>query len=139
MSDEGPERYDAVGSVAQTFKGDEAFAEAVLQRVEVPELIRRSLRVEQIARAVASEMELNLQSLRSPSRQEEASRARAMTAYLGRLCGQIPYARTAAYFNRDGSSVAKDVRALDQALRNSKSLRGHLDSLARRLIRPSSA
>jgi putative transposase len=139
MGDEGPERYDAVGSVAQTFKGDETFAEAMLQRIEVPELIRRSLRVEQVARAVAGEMELDLSSLRSPSRREGASRARAMTAYLGRLCGRIPYARTAAYFNRDGSSVAKDVLALDQALRNSRSLRDRVDSLARRLIRTSSA
>ena len=139
MGDEGPERYDAVRSVAQTFKGDEAFAEAALQRVEVPELIRQSLGVEQIARAVAGEIELDLQSLRSPSRRDGASRARAMTAYLGRLCGRIPYARTAAYFNRDGSSVAKDVRALDQALRDSRSLRDQLASLARQLIKSSKA
>jgi len=92
-----------------------------------------------MGRAIATEIELNLQSLPSPSRREGASRARAMTAYLGRLCGQIPYARTVAYFNRDGSSVAKDVRALDQDLRHSKSLRGQLDCLARRLITTSLA
>lgn len=134
MGDGEPERYDAVGTVAQTFKGDEAFAEAVLQRVEVPELIRRSLRVDQVARAVAEELRLDLPALRSPSRQIGASRARAMTAYLGRLCGRIPYVRTAAFFNRDGSRVAKDVLALDQACRGSRKLRDQLDALARRII-----
>jgi chromosomal replication initiation ATPase DnaA len=137
MGDEGPERYDAVNSLGQTFKGDEAFAEAALQKVEVPELIRRSLRVDQIARAVAEDLELNVSSLRTPSRSAEASRARAMTAYLGKLCGRIPYAKTAAFFNRDGSSIAKDVLVLDRSLRDSKKLRDEIDTLARRLIRVS--
>lgn len=135
MGDEGAERYDAIRSVAQTFKGDDAFAEAVLQRVEVPELIRRSLRVDQIARAVAEDLELHLPSLRTPTRSAEASRARAMTAYLGKLCGRIPYAKTAAFFNRDASSVAKDVLTLDRSRRDSKELSDRIESLARRLIR----
>lgn len=136
MGDEEPQRYEAIGSVAQTFKGDEAFAEAVLRRVEVPELIRRSLRVEQVARAVADDLDLDLPSLRSPSRQTGASRARAMTAHLGRLCGRIPYTRTAAFFNRDSSSVTKDILALHRSLRESKNVRDQIDALARRLIRP---
>lgn len=135
MGDQKSDQYEAVGTVAQTFKGDEAFAEVVLQRVEVPELIRRSLRVDQVARAVAEELKLNLPSLRSPSRQDGAPRARAMTACLGSLCGPIPYARTAAFFHRDGSSFAKDVLELDQALRDSRKLRDQLEALARRLVR----
>ncbi len=139
MGDEGPERYDAIESLAQTFKGDKAFADAVLQKVEVPELIRRSLRVDQVARAVAEHLGLDLSSLRTPRRTAAASRARAMTAYLGKLCGRIPYARTASFFNRDGSSIAKDVLALDRSHRGSKKIRGEIESLARRLVRSSSA
>ena len=85
MGEEDPERYDEVGSLAQTFKGDENFVAAAMRIIEVPELIRRSLSVEQIARAVASDLELGLQSLRTPSRRADASRARALTAYLGTL------------------------------------------------------
>ena len=134
MGNAETERYDEIGSVAQTFKGDEVFAAAVMQRVEVPELIRRSLRVEQVARGVADDLGLDLPSLRTPSRRAEASRARAMTAYLGKLCGRIPYSKTAAFFNRDGSSIAKDVLTFDQALRHSKKIRDQVEALARRLI-----
>jgi REP element-mobilizing transposase RayT len=133
MGEEDPERYDEIRSLAQTFKGDENFAAAAMRIVEVPELIRRSLRVEQIARAVASDLELDLQSLRTPSRRADASRARALTAYLGRLYGRIPYARAAEFFNRDGASIARDVLALDQSLRDSKQLRSRIDNLARSL------
>ena len=61
-----------------------------------------------------------------------------MTAYLGKLCGRIPYSRAADFFNRDGSSIAKDVLAFEQTLRRSKKLRDQIDTLARRLITPSS-
>ena len=136
MGEEDPERYDDVRSLAQTFKGDENFAAAAMRIVEVPELIRRSLSVEQIARAVASALKLDLQSLRTPSRRADASRARAMTAYLGKLYGRIPFARTAEFFNRSGASIARDVLHLDQSLRDSKELQRRVDNLARRLTKP---
>jgi chromosomal replication initiation ATPase DnaA len=133
MRGEDPERYDEIRSLAQTFKGDEDFAAAAMRIVEVPELVRRSLTVEQIARAVARSLKLDLQSLRTPSRRADASRARALTAYLGKLYGRIPYARTAEFFNRSGASIARDVLALDQSLRDSKELQSRIDNLARSL------
>ena len=139
MGEVGPERYDEISNIAQTIKGDETFAAQVLQKVEVPELIRRGLRVEQIARLVADDLELDLTSLRTPSRRAAASHARALTAYLGKLCGRLPYARTAEYFNRDPSSVAKDVLGLEEALRESRRIREHVDRLARRLVKGSAA
>lgn len=138
MGEAEPERYDEIGNIAQIFKGDEVFAAEVMQKVEVPELIRRSLRVERIALAVADDLGLDLLPLRTPSRRAEASHARAMTAYLGKLCGRIPYSQTAAYFNRDPSSIAKDVLRIDQALRHSRKLREQIDVLARRLTKTSS-
>ena len=139
MGEEDPERYDEFRSVAQTFKGDENFVAAAMRTIEVPELVRRSLSVEQIARAVASDLRLDLATLRTPSRRAEASRARALTAYLGKLYGRIPYSRTAEFFNRDGSSIARDVLALDQSLQDSKKLRSRVDDLARSLINASPA
>src|SRR5262249_3195581 len=85
MGEADPERYEDLAGIAQTIKGDENFAADVIRRVEVPELVRRSLRVDQVARAVAEALEVDLQSLRSSSRKAEASRARAMTAHLGKL------------------------------------------------------
>ena len=90
-------------------------------------------------RLVADDLELDLTSLRTPSRRAAASHARALTAYLGKLCGRIPYARTAEYFNRDPSSVAKDVLALEEALRESRSVREQVDRLARSLVKGSAA
>jgi chromosomal replication initiation ATPase DnaA len=88
---------------------------------------------------VVDDLGLDLPPLRTPSRRGEASHARAMTAYLAKLCGRIPYSRTAAFFNRDGSSIAKDVLTFDQVLRDSSKIRLQVDTLARRLIRTSSA
>jgi hypothetical protein len=56
-----------------------------------------------------------------------------LTAYLGKLYGRIPYVRAAEFFNRDGASIARDVLALDQSLRDSKELRSRIDNLARSL------
>jgi chromosomal replication initiation ATPase DnaA len=139
MGEEEHERYDEISNVAQTIKGNETFVAQVLQKVEVPELVRRSLRVEQIARLVADNLELDLTSLRTPSRRAAASHARALTAYLGKLCGRIPYARTAEDFNRDPSSVAKDVLGLEEALRQSRRVRRQVDRLARRFVKGSAA
>jgi hypothetical protein len=61
-----------------------------------------------------------------------------MAAYLGKLCGRIPYSKTAAFFNRDGSSIAKHVLAFDQALRHSRTMREQVDALAGRQLRISS-
>jgi hypothetical protein len=51
------------------------------------------------------------------------------------LYGRIPYARTAEFFNRDGASIARDVLALDQSLRDSKELQSRIDNLARSLTK----
>jgi transposase len=71
---------------------------------------------------------------RTPSRRADTSHARALTTYLGKLYGRLPYSRTAEFFNRDGASNARDVLALDQSLRDSKELQRRIDNLARRLI-----
>ena len=138
MGDAETESYDAIKSLAQTLKGDEAYVETVLRRVEAPELLRRSLRVDQIARAVAEDLELDLAALRTPRRSADARQARAMTAYLGKLCGRIAYSRTAEFFNRDASTIAKDVLALDRSLRQSRRLHYEIEVLPRRLGRSSS-
>jgi hypothetical protein len=52
-----------------------------------------------------------------------------MTACLGKLCGRIPYSKTAAFFNRDSSSIAKDVLTFDLALRHSTKTREQADAL----------
>lgn len=122
MGEEDSERYDEVRSLAQTFKGGEDFAAAAMRIVEVPELIRRSLSVEQIARAVAGDLKLALQSLRRPPAAPTPPAPVPLTAYLGKLYGRIPFARTAEFFNRSGASIARDVLHLDQSLRDSKEL-----------------
>ena len=122
MSEELSEPYESVPKVAQLIKGDEAFAADVIRRAEMPELSRRRLKVEAVARLVAESRGVNLESLRGVSRARDASRARAIVGYLAKLHGRIAYSRTAEYFNRDGSTVSKDVRHFEQALRDSGAL-----------------
>jgi hypothetical protein len=67
-----------------------------------------------------------------------AGLVRDLTAHLGKLYGRIPYARPVECFDRDQSSVAKDVLGLE-ALRESRRVREQVDQLARRLIKGSAA
>jgi REP element-mobilizing transposase RayT len=130
----GSVSYEELGTTAQIVKGDEAFAAQVMGKVEVPELIRRSLRVERIARLVAESEGLDLESLQASSRRRGVALARALTGYLGKTCGRIPYVRTAAFFNRDGSTLAKDILRLEGLLLTSPKLRRRAAELSQRLI-----
>jgi hypothetical protein len=58
-----------------------------------------------------------------------------VTAYLGKLYGRIPFARTAEFFNRSGASIARDVLHFDQSLRDPEELQRRIDNLARRLTK----
>ena len=62
--------------------------------------------------------------VRSPTRRRDAALARAMVGYVGMLCGRIPYRRTADFFRRDGSTLARDIRSFEAKLLESKALSG---------------
>lgn len=133
MGDPDPESYEAVRSVGQIVKGDDVFARRMLEKADDRELVRRSLRVEAVAREVADEWKLDLGYLRSVSRRREASQARAIVGHLGKTYAGIPYARTAKYFHRDASTLTRDIRRFETALHDSAELRRRVSGLVARL------
>jgi len=133
MREEEPEPYDQVRSVAQIVKGDEGFARRVLEKADDRELIRRSLSVASVARLVAEAEGLDLAYLRGLTRRRNASAARAMVGHLARAYGRTPYAKTAEFFNRDPSTLSRDIRAFEASLIRSRDLRAKLTRLADRL------
>lgn len=133
MGEPEPETYAAVRSVGQIVKGEEGFARRMLEKSDDRELVRRSLRVEAVAREVADELQLDLGYLRSVSRRREASQARAIIGHLGKTYAGIPYARTAKYFHRDASTLTRDIRRFESDLQGSPELRRRVSGLVSRL------
>jgi chromosomal replication initiation ATPase DnaA len=80
---------------------------------------------------------LDLGFLRGLTRRRDASRARAIVGYLAKVYGRISYATTARFFNRDASTLAKDVRSFEDVLRISPQEREHMKRLAAKLLRTS--
>jgi len=127
------EDYDEIASWGQAIKGDEAFADRVLQAAGEPPIIPRGLTVERVAGEVALGEGLSLGEMLSVSRGRQRSRARLMTAWLGREVGRIPVARVAKYFRRDTATLAKGLARLEETIAADRALRRKLDRLGNNL------
>jgi chromosomal replication initiation ATPase DnaA len=104
-------------------KGDESFAERVLRDAKEPRILRRGLTVEKVAREVARRLEVGLAEMGSPGRGRAASEARTLTAWVGREAGNLSIARTAKYFERDTSTMTRNVARLETRMRQEKEMR----------------
>jgi REP-associated tyrosine transposase len=129
------EPYDEVATWGQAVKGDEAFADRVLQEAGESPVLPRGVTVEGIARRVARIEGLELERLRGRSRDRESSRARLTVAWLGREIAQIPVARAARFFGRDTSTMINGVNKLERDMERDRDLRQTLHAL-RAEIRP---
>ena len=123
------EPYDEVATWGQAVKGDEAFADRVLQEAGEPPVLPRGLTVERIARHVARLDGLDLGRLRGRSRDRESSRARLTVAWLGREVAKIPVAQAARFFGRDTSTMISGVNKLEWDMEHDRGLRKKLDAL----------
>jgi len=92
--------------------------------------------VEVFAQAVALSFGEPLERLRSASRERSLSRARALTALLARELAGIPLSRTAWYFGRDESTVARAAFALQSQCVKNPELRNLVDRLRAQLSPP---
>lgn len=128
MGEEEGESYESLRSYAQAIKGDEAFAQRVLQ--EAGEPIRKTgLTEATVASIIAKEFSLRTEDLKNERRHREASRARIIAAYLGRAVGALPVSRMARYFGRDESTLVRGVLNLEEKLKSDASLRRRLNRL----------
>jgi len=129
MRDVAEEPYEEVATWGQAVKGDEAFADRVLQEAGEPPVVPRGLTVERIARQVAQLDGLDLGRLRGLSRDRESSRARLTVAWLGRRAAKIPVAQAARFFGRDTSTMINGVNKLEADMEQDRALRQKLNSM----------
>jgi ATPase involved in DNA replication initiation len=130
------EPYDEVATWGQAVKGDEAFADRVLQEAGEPPVLPRGLTVERIARQVARLDGLDLGRLRGRSRDRESSRARLTVAWLGREVAKIPIAQAARFFGRDTSTMINGVNKLEADMERDRGLRQTLHALREKVRQP---
>jgi putative transposase len=133
MREELEQPYEDVASWGQAVKGDRPFADLAFQKVGEPKLPRPGLTVETVAIEVAKRRKLSLEKMRSPSQGREESLGRALVAWAGREVGLVSLARTAKYFNRDTSSMARLVERLARRADSNKELLRFREGLASKL------
>ena len=125
--------YDGLRTFGQLVKGDEEFATRTLEESGEPEIMRRGLSVDRVARAVAQALDLKLEDLRSAKRSRDLSAARAIAGYVGRELGRISLSKMAEHFRRDRSTLVRDVQRLEQRLDQTKELQNTLVAITKRL------
>jgi chromosomal replication initiation ATPase DnaA len=123
MREELEEPYEKVETWGQAVKGNEAFADRILQAAGEPRVLRRSLTIEAIARKVARVKNLRPEQLMTQGRGRAEAEARAMTAWVGREVAGISIARTAKHFGRDTSTMARNVAKLEERMSGAENLR----------------
>src|ERR1700730_17063864 len=84
MREELDEPYEDVASWSQVVKGDEAFADRVLQSIGEPPVVPRGLTIDAVAWAVARREGARMEAMRGPGQGRSESRARLLTAWVGR-------------------------------------------------------
>jgi REP element-mobilizing transposase RayT len=125
--------YEGLQTFGQLVKGDEEFATRILEQSGEPEVMRRGLSVERVARAVAQVLDLKVEDLRSARRSRDLSSARAIAGYVGRELGRISLSRMAEHFRRDRSTLVRDVQRLEGRLDQTRELRNTVAAIMKRL------
>ncbi len=125
--------YEGLQTFGQLVKGDEEFATRILEQSGEPEVVRRGLSVDRVARAVAQVLALKVEDLRSARRSRDLSSARAMAGYVGRELGRISLSRMAEHFRRDRSTLVRDVQRLEERLDQTRELRNTVVAIMKRL------
>jgi putative transposase len=126
MRQEVEEPYEDVASWAGAVKGNEGFADRILQAVGEPAVVPRGLTVEWLARQIARTQMIDLTRMRGVSRDRDVSRARLTVAWLGREVGKIPVARAAKFFGRDTSTMINGLSRLEEAMKTDRGLQQRL-------------
>ncbi len=122
MREEPEQPYEEIQDIGQAVKGDEEFAvQAFRQAGKQPMRLLR-LSEKRVAGLVATVLGLSLSQLATPSRRQDLVRARTLTAYLARREAGIPVAQMARFFNREESTLNRNVMRLEQELASSPKL-----------------
>ncbi len=135
MRAEPEESYEDIATWGQAVKGEQAFADRVLQEAGEPPVIPRGLTAERVARQVARLEGVDFGRMRGASRDRDVSRARLTAAWLGREVAGIPVAQAARVFGRDTSTMINGLNKLEAEMERDRGLKKKLYGLRERLRR----
>ena len=133
MREQLEEPYERVETWGQAVRGEEAFADRFLRDIGEPQILRRHLTVEAVAREFAPRQGISMAQMITLGQGPVGSLERALTAWVGREVGGISIARTARYFRRDTSTMARNVSRLEERMRASKEIRSLCDGIVESL------
>jgi putative transposase len=131
MREQVDEPYESLAAWGQAVKGDERFADQAFRRAGELPVVRRTLTVEAIAREIARREEVDVAEMMSLGQGRRGSRARALAAWAGREVAGISIARTAKYFRRDTSTMARGVGRLEGLMQGDRRLRQSIEDVVR--------
>jgi putative transposase len=135
MRDKSEQPYDELPAHGQIVKGEEAFADRVLEEAGEPPPVRKRLGLGAVASAVSRQESVSLAEMRGSGRGRRASRARLLTAWLGREVGGLSLSRAARFFGRDPSTFARGVGELEEAIAKDPQLKAGVARLTREIRR----
>jgi chromosomal replication initiation ATPase DnaA len=135
MREQVEQPYEELQAHGQVVKGDETFADRVLEEAGEPPPIRKKLRLDTAASVVSRGEEVSLVEMKGTGRGRRASRARLLTAWIARDVGGFSLSRSARFFGRDPSTFARGVGELEEAIAKDAPLRTKVAKLTRELRR----
>jgi hypothetical protein len=121
--------YDPDSAAADSVVGDEKFVRKSLRSGGREDLLLRALKLDTIVREAAAREGVGIQELTGPGRERRLSRLRTVCALVARDLASIPVARTARLFNRDPSTLSRDLARLEGSLANEPAVRESVDRL----------
>lgn len=124
------EDYEDLRVQGQVIKGEEEFAERLLQDAGEERRIRKGLEFQRVAQAVASSAGVSVKDLCAAGRFRQTARLRAICALIARREGAIPVSRAAKFFGRDESTLVRQTLRLENETKTDRGLRDRLRKLA---------
>lgn len=130
MGSGAPDDYDDARPIGRVVIGDEMFAERSMREARVALPRRCAWTPPRFAAAASALQGFSLTRLKGPSQARPESRARLITAFVGRRDHSIPAAALARCFGRDESTFAHGLRRLERDIARNPQLARHVERVA---------
>jgi putative transposase len=127
------EPYEHLREIGQAVKGGEDFAIRAFRRAGEKPARRLGLTERQVAEVVAHALGFAVSQLQTSSRRRELAKARTLAAYLARREARIAVARMAKFFDRDESTLNRNVVRLEEEIASNSKLARLVEQLGKRL------
>jgi hypothetical protein len=127
------EPYEHLREIGQAVKGDEDFAIRAFRQAGEKPARRMGLTERQVAEVVAHALGFEVSQLQTSSRRRDVATARTLAAYLARREAKIAVARMAKFFDREESTLNRNVVRLEAEIASNRQAARQVEQLGKRL------